>query len=218
MQGYYDKKELIAIGKRMYDKGFVAATDGNMSVRLDERHILTTPSGISKGCLTEDDLIVIDSEGTKITGKNNPSSEFRMHLKVYTCRPKVKAVIHAHPPIATALTLAGISLEEPVIPEVVITLGGVPTAPYAPPTTVEMSDSINDLIMGHDAILLERNGVLTVGDSLESAYFKLEKVEHAAWVIAIAHQLGGSKKLSQPQHQYFIWFNLNIPFSNLPII
>ncbi len=200
MPTYNDyQTEIVATGAKMYSKGFVAATDGNLSVRLDKNRILTTPSGVSKGFLEEKDLIVVDMSGRKLAGNSDPSSELRMHLRIYELRPDVCAVVHAHPPIATALTIAGISLEEPVIPEVVITMGKIPLAPYATPTTQEVPDSLKDLILSHDAILLERHGAVTVGKSLESAYCKLEKLEHCAQIIALAHQLGSVRPLSSSQ-------------------
>ena len=200
MPSYTDyHRQIVAIGAKMYRKGFVAATDGNLSVRLDKNRILTTPSGVSKGELEEKNLIIVDMSGRKLAGGSNPSSELRMHLKIYRLRTDVCAIVHAHPPTATALTIAGISLDEPVIPEVVITMDKIPTAPYATPTTQEVPDSLQDLILTHDAILLKRHGAVTVGESLESAYWKLEKVEHCAQIIALAHQLGNVEPLSASQ-------------------
>ncbi|MHA1755571.1 MAG: class II aldolase/adducin family protein [Promethearchaeota archaeon] len=193
------RKKIVEFGRHIYNHGFVAATDGNLSVRISQNHILTTPSGISKGFLKEKDLIIIDMNGEKVSGELNPSSEFRMHLKVYNIRSDIHAVIHAHPPVCTGLTIAGLSLEQPVIPEVIVQFGEIPTAQYATPTTEEVPRAINDLILKHDAILLDRHGTLTVGDSLESAYFKLEKLEHAAKVILVAHQFGKIKTLTPSQ-------------------
>lgn len=192
-------EEIIKIGKRIYNKGYVAATDGNISFRLDSDRIMTTSSGISKGMLRHDDLVVIDLDGKKISGDKQPSSEILMHLEVYKSRLDVKAVIHAHPPISTGLSIAGVSLSDPVVPEVVITLGEIPTANYATPGTDEVPESIKYLIKNHDAILLERHGTLTVGDSLESAYMKLEKVEHVAQVVSIAHSMGNVRLLSDKE-------------------
>lgn len=193
------RRQIIEIGRRMYDKGFVAATDGNISVRLDENRILTTPNGISKGFMREDDLIVLAPDGRKLSGNRDQSSEFRMHLKVYELRPDVCAVIHAHPPVATALSIAGVSLAQPVIPEVIISFGEIPTVPYATPTTEEVPQVIAGLIKDHDALILERHGTLTIGNTIESAYFKLEKIEHAAQVIFIASQAGTIRTLSPDQ-------------------
>jgi len=189
-------EEIIKIGKRIYNKGYVAATDGNISFRLDANRIMTTSSGVSKGMLRCEDLVVVDLNGEVISGDKQPSSETLMHLEVYRSRADVKAVIHAHPPVSTGVSIAGISLSEPVVPEVVITLGEIPTANYATPGTDEVPESIKDLIKNHDAILLERHGSLTVGDSLESAYMKLEKVEHTAQVVSVAHSMGNVRLLS----------------------
>ncbi len=193
------RKTIIDIGLRMYTRGFVAATDGNISVRLNKNCLLTTPSGISKGTLHEDDLIVMDFSGKVISGYRKPSSEYRLHTAIYEARPDVNAVIHAHPPLCTALTVAGISLDQPILPEVVLTLGSIPTAPYATPTTEEVPDSIKQLIPHHDAILLERHGTVTVGECCESAYNKLEKLEHTAQVMLYSLQLGSAKPLSSKQ-------------------
>ncbi len=190
---------IIEISKRIYDKGYVAATDGNISFRLDCDRIMTTASGVCKGFLTRDDLVVVGLDGKKLSGKKDPSSELLMHLEVYKQRPDVKAVIHAHPPISTGISIAGLSLSDPVVPEVVITLGEIPTAKYATTGTDEVAESIKDLIKNHDAILLERHGSLTVGDSLESAYMKLEKVEHTAKVVSVAHGIGKVRVLSDDQ-------------------
>jgi len=193
------RKTIVDIGLRMYKHGFVAATDGNISIRLDEDNILTTPSGMSKGMLHEDDLIVIDFSGKVVSGYRKPSSEYRLHTTIYEARPDVNAVIHAHPPLCTALTVAGISMDEPILPEVVLTLGSIPTASYATPTTDEVPKSIKGLIPSHDAILLERHGTVTVGECCESAYHKLEKLEHTAQVMLLALQIGSANPLSSEQ-------------------
>lgn len=193
------RSELVTIGRRLYEKNMIAAYDGNISVRCGNNCILTTPSGISKGFLNEDDLIVITSDGEKISGNGKPSSEIKMHLKVYQLRPDVHAVVHAHPPYCTALTLAGIPMDTPIIPEVVISLGSIPTAPYATPSTEEVPDSIAPFIRNHDAILLERHGSLTVGDTLSSAYFKQEKLEHTAHILHTAILAGTIKPIPDKQ-------------------
>lgn len=183
----------------MYAKGFVVATDGNVSVRLNKNRLLTTPSGLCKGELKPDQIIVTDFTGKKISGKLNPSSEIRMHLCAYSERPDVMAVIHAHPPIATAFSIAGVSLAKCILPEVVFTMGVIPTTRYATPTTEEGPLVILDYIRDYDAFILDRHGTLTVGNSLDSAYYKLEKVEHTAHVTLMARQLGSVNLLKPNQ-------------------
>lgn len=193
------RKEICRIGRRLEEKGFVAATDGNISCKIAPDQILITPSGIPKGDLTENDLIVIDPEGRLMEGDRKPSSETLMHLAVYRERSDVYAVIHAHPPITTALTVAGVTLAQCVIPEVVVTMGTIPTAEYATPSTEEGACVIKDLIHETDVIILDRHGSLTVGATLKSAYLKLEKLEHAAKITATAKMLGQVKTLSKEE-------------------
>ena len=189
------KSEIVRIGKKLYANKFIAAYDGNISVRLANNNLLTTPSGACKGNITEADILEIDQQGQIVAGKGKPSSEFRMHLICYRLRPDIKAVVHAHPALCTALTIAGISLMDPVIPEMVVTMGGVPTAPYATPGTEEVPDSIESLMPCHDAVLLERHGAVTVGNTLDEAYYKLEKIEHSAMTILAARQAGAVNPL-----------------------
>lgn len=163
-----------------------------------------TPSGVSKGELSEDSLLTVNSSGNVIAGRGKPSSEIAMHLAVYEKRPDINAVIHAHPPITTALTVAGVELAQCVIPEVVITMGRIPTADYATPCTEEGADVVRKLINETDAIILDRHGSLTVGETLEQAYFRLEKLEHAAHVTATAKQLGQVKVLPENEVQKLV--------------
>jgi L-fuculose-phosphate aldolase len=195
------RKDIVEIGRRMWEKGFVVATDGNISVKMADDRILTTPSGVSKGHMRPEEMVVLNSSGVKISGEKNPSSEFRLHLAVYAERPDVFAVIHAHPPVATAFTIAGISLAQCVIPEVVFTLGSIPTTEYATPTTDEGPKVIRKLIHDHDALILDRHGTVTVGPDIFDAYKKLEKVEHAAEVTLAARQLGKVKTLPPEEVQ-----------------
>lgn len=192
------KKEMIEITRRMYDKGFVAANDGNVSVRINDR-ILVTPTGKSKGFLKVSDLVWVDLNGKKLEGKLKPTSELLMHLFVYKKREDVKAVVHAHPPYSTALAIAGIELPDSVMPEVITSLGEIPLAPYGTPSTQEVPDSISDLIKSYDAIILRNHGVLTVGKDLAEAYFKLERVEHYAQVFCLTKTFGKIKKLPPEQ-------------------
>jgi L-fuculose-phosphate aldolase len=183
------KQEIVCICRMLHRKNYLAATDGNVSVRLDDR-VLTTPSGVHKGLMEADQVITVNLQGRVLEGQGQPTSEMRMHLLAYELRPEVKAVVHAHLPYATACTLAGIDLLEPILPEVVITLGGVPTAPYATPGTEEVPDAIRDFIGEYDAILLSRHGAMTMGRDVRDAYNKMEKLEHTARVVLAARLQG----------------------------
>ncbi len=194
------RREMIRVGRLMWERGYVAATDGNLSARLGANRLLVTASGLSKGFLTDDGLIVIGLDGEPVAAYRGrgqrPSSEISMHLEVYRQRPDVKAVVHAHPPLATAFSIAGVSLARCVIPEVIVTLGGIPTAEYATPGTAEVPVSIRQAISDYDAIILAHHGSLTVGSSLWEAYLRLEKVEHTAEITLAAQQLGQVHTLS----------------------
>ena len=193
MQPKQDKlrQEITEICRIMHGKGFIAASDGNVSCRLDEGRVLITPSMINKGFMTPDQIAVIDLEGALLEGPLPPSSEKFMHLKAYELRPEIQAVVHAHPPKAVAASLAGISLEDPIMPEVLITLGGIPMVPYATPSSPQTVEVVQDPIKaGRNALVITRHGSLTLGKTLMEAYNFLEKVEHSAEVILAARALG----------------------------
>jgi L-fuculose-phosphate aldolase len=181
---------IIQIGRRMYERRYVASNDGNISVRLSTDRILVTPTGVSKGFMSRGDLVVVNMKGEKLSGKREATSEIKMHLKAFALRPDVRAVAHAHPPYATAFAVAGIPLAECVLPEVILTLGSIPIAPYATPSTDEMAEAIAGVVMISDAFLLRNHGVMTVGGDALSAYHKLETVEHFAEISYIARRLG----------------------------
>jgi L-fuculose-phosphate aldolase len=191
------RQRIVEIGKLIHQKNFVAAGDGNISVRLDGERLLVTPSGFSKGFLDPEQLIVVDLNGAKLApafGKwreLKPSSEIRIHLECYRQRPDVNAVIHAHPPLAIACTLAGVSLARCVLPEVLYDLGTIPTAPYATPTSAEGPLAVRELVKKYDALMLDRHGSVTVGASLWDAYMRLERIEHSAQVTLAAQQALG---------------------------
>ncbi len=189
------RQEIVRVCRMLHQKNYLAATDGNVSVRLGDQ-VLLTPSGVNKGMLEEDQVISVDLEGRLLAGTGRPTSELRMHLLVYELRPDVGAVVHAHLPYATACTLAGISLLEPILPEVVITLKGIPTAAYATPGTEEVPKAIRDFIQEFDAILLSRHGAMTMGRDVMDAYNKMEKLEHTARVILAARLQGPVSPLS----------------------
>ncbi|MCK4597548.1 class II aldolase/adducin family protein [bacterium] len=189
------RQQMVAIGQRMYQRGYVAATDGNISVKMADDRILITPTGTCLGELRPEELVAIEQGGSACDPNQRPSSELPMHLEVYGQRSDVGAVIHAHPPLATAFTVAGISLAQCVIPEVVLTMGTIPTTKYATPSTEQGREQIRELIRCHDALILDRHGTLTVGPDLITAYRRLEKVEHAAQVTLAARQLGNVRTL-----------------------
>ncbi len=193
------RRDMVDIGRRLHDKGLVAASDGNLSARTDSNQLLITGSGTHLGELTPDQIVRVTTDGRLVAGSRKPSSEMPLHLAVYRTRPDVQAVVHAHPPITTAFSFAGVSIAQCVIPEVVLTLGTIPTAPYATPGSDEGPFAIAGLIADHDAIILERHGSVTVGKSLKDAYYKLEKVEHAAQVLFHARQLGKVIPLSREE-------------------
>jgi len=183
------RAELIQVCRRLLQKGLIAASDGNVSCRAGEGQLLITPSGKPKGELDPSDLILVDLEGKVLAGGGRPSSEMRMHLLVYKNRAEVQAIVHAHPPMLTAFTLAGIPFMAETLPEVWLSIGPVPTAPYATPSTQEVPDAIAPFIEQHQAILMERHGSLTLGKNLKEAYLRLEKLEHAAHTLFYAHLL-----------------------------
>ena len=191
------RREIILVCRMMYEQRLVTATDGNVSARLPDGNLLITPSGISKGFVSEDQLIVIDRAGKKVAGapELRPSSEIKLHLVCYDRRDDIDAVVHAHPPTAVAFSIAGVSLAQCILPEVILTFGSIPTAKYGTPSTQELPDSIVGTIDTNDAIILERHGSVTVGTSVVDAYFKLEKMEHAAEITYRARMLGRATPL-----------------------
>ncbi len=189
------KKDFIEVGRRLYMKGFVAANDGNITVRICDNEILCTPTGVSKGFMEPEMIVKVDLHGNKVAGELEPSSELKMHLGVYRHRPDTHAVLHAHPPAATAFAAAGKPLDKPVLPEVIITLGAVPLAKYTTPSTDEISASVKHYLSNHDAVLMENHGALTVGPDLFNALLKMEIIEHFAQMSIYARLLGGEQEL-----------------------
>lgn len=182
--------DVIHVGKRMYDRGYVASNDGNLSVRLSEDRLLITMTGVSKGFLTPEKLTVVDYDGRVISGNCAPSSEMKMHLMVYRERPDVHAVAHAHPPTATGFSVAGVNLPDNLLPEVIVSLGFVPIAPYGTPGTMELVESLRQYVRDYDAVLLENHGALTLGPDIVAAYHKMETMEHCARIALVARMIG----------------------------
>lgn len=200
LSDYEAKKQIIAIGKRMYDKGFVASNDGNISCRVGPNTIWTTPTGVSKGFMTPDMLVKMNFDGKLLMGKLKPSSEVKMHLRVYNENPDVMAVTHAHPPVATSFAIAGISLDRAILPEAVVNLGSVPIAHYATPGSQDVPDSIAPYCNTHNAVLLANHGALSWGKDLTEAYHRLESLEYYATVLMYTGRIiGRANELSCSQ-------------------
>ncbi len=193
------KESLLKTCRRLAEHGFVAATDGNVSARLPDGTILVTPSGRNKADLEIEELIIVGMDGRIVSGIGRPSTEFAMHSFIYGAKPDVRAVVHAHPPFATAFAAARIPLDSLVFPEVIAALGIIPLAEYATPSTSEVVSSIAPLAKDYDAIMLANHGVVTCGGSLDDAYNKMEKVEHTARIAYIVRQLGGAKELTREE-------------------
>ncbi|MBM4168140.1 MAG: class II aldolase/adducin family protein [Ignavibacteria bacterium] len=192
-------RQLVHVCHRLAEKGFVTATDGNVSARLSSGNILTTPTALNKGRVTESDLVEITRDGKPMTFGRRPSTEIDMHLFIYRERPDVHAVVHAHPTYATGFATARIPLTDCLFPEVIVGLGAVPLAPYATPSTREVTDSLVPFVQQTNAIMLANHGVVTYGADLDDAYFNMEKVEHAAHIAFVAHMLGGPQLLTSEQ-------------------
>lgn len=203
--GYLSEEEarraIVETGRRMYARGFVAANDGNISVRTGENEVVTTPAGVSKGFMTEDTLVKVSMTGA-VLDRGAPSSELLMHLRVYAENPAAFGVTHAHPPVATSFAVAGIPLDRPILPEAVVNLGTVPVARYATPGTPAVADSIAPFCRTHRAVLLSNHGALTWGRDVFEAYFRLETVEQYATVLLITGNiLGCANELTAPELQ-----------------
>src|SRR5260370_9358906 len=171
------RREIVEFGRMLHLSGFIAATDGNMSVGLDERRILITPTRMSKGAMRPSDLMINDMDGRRVKGKREVTSEIGMHLLIYRMRPDIRAIVHAHPRTATGFAAAGIALNQPLVCEVVIGLGQIPLAPYGTPGTPELARTLEPLIPDYDAILMANHGGVTYGSDLRSASMKMETGE-----------------------------------------
>ena len=192
------RQQLCDIGRMLYERRFIGAADGNLAVRLDPQRLLVTPSGCLKGFMDPDMLVVTDLAGDPL-GKGRPSSEIRMHVAVFQERPDISAILHAHAPYCTAFSLSGVGLARCIIPEIVVTVGTVPTVPYATPGTDDLTASVRVPIRHADALVLERHGTLTVGTDIWDAYRVLDMIEHAARITHLSLQLGHTKVLDAEQ-------------------
>jgi L-fuculose-phosphate aldolase len=193
------RQEIVDIGRLVFQKGWIASNDGNISVRLEDDSILCTPTAVCKGMMTVDDLIVCDMQGNKIEGSRERTSEIAMHLTIYRMRPDIRSVVHAHPPIATGFAAAGRALNLALLPEVIISLGSVPLADYGLPGTSALTDGMLPYIPKYDAILMANHGAVCYGTDVHQAYFRMETVEHFAHITFIAEMLGGGRPLPREE-------------------
>jgi len=184
------KAAILSCGARLYARSFVAANDGNLSIKVSPNEIWTTPTGVSKGFMTEDSLVKVDANGTVLEGHCKPSSELKMHLRIYQEAPAVRAVVHAHPPVSTAFAAAGLSLDRPVLQEAVVQLGSVPLAPYALPGSDAVADSVAPFCQSARGLLLEYHGAVTWGTSMEQALHRMECMEQYATILLHLKTLG----------------------------
>lgn len=193
------REDIVRIGRYMSEKGWIAACEGNISVRLPDGRILATPSGVCKGRLAEHDMILCDADGHKIEGAREPTSEMGMHLAVYRTRADVHAVVHAHPPVATGFAVAGRELNLGLLPEVIVGLGSVPLAQYGTPGTPAMSEGMLPYLERYDALLLANHGAVTWGEDVFQAFFRMDTVEHLARITLVAELLGRPRLLPRAE-------------------
>jgi L-fuculose-phosphate aldolase len=195
------REEIVRYGRTLHERGLVAAMDGNLSVRLKGDQILVTPTCVSKGNMRAADMVVVDMEGRRVSGRRNVTSEIGMHLLIYRMRPDIQAIVHAHPPTATGFAAAGIALTQPLVCEVVMGLGCIPLARYGTPGTSELARTLEPFVPHYDAILMSNHGVVAYGDTLERAYMKMETVEHFAQIALVTHLLGRQQPLQEVEVQ-----------------
>ncbi len=214
------REEIVRFGRLLHERGYVAATDGNLSVRLDSETVLSTPTGMSKGMLEPEDLVVVDMKGKRVMGRRQVSSEIGMHLLIYSLRPDAHGIVHAHPTTATGYAAAGLPLNQALVSEIVLSLGCIPLARYATPGTQELVEALAPLVPQFDAILMANHGVVTYGEDLTRAYMKMETVEHFAKIALVTHLLGKQQLLSQEDVGKLIdareRYGLSGPAKNVP--
>ncbi len=196
MDELHARKLIVEIGKLLYDRSYVVASDGNVSIRLSEDRVLATPTMMCKGRMTEDDLAITDMDGKAVSDKR-ASSELAMHLLIYKMRPDIKAVCHAHPPNGTAFAVAGLAIDKPILSEVILTLGCVPLTDYGTPSTDELTESMKPYVEHHNALLMANHGAVAYGENLWQAFDRLETLEHTAKIAILAKALGGANDLPQ---------------------
>jgi L-fuculose-phosphate aldolase len=195
------REEILHVGRMMFEKGWIAANDGNITARLDDERILATPTGVSKGLMRAEDLILCNLHGDKLCGERERTSEIAMHLLIYRMRPDIRSVVHAHPPVATGFAVAGRGLNLALLPEVVISLGSVPLADYGLPGTPALTEGMLPYIPKYDALLMANHGAVAYAEDVYRAYFRMETVEHFARITLVAELLGGAKVLPRTEVQ-----------------
>lgn len=193
------RRDICVAGRWIFERGYAPATDGNISVRLDAERVLASPTGVRKGAMAPDDMVIADLEGRKLSGQGGVSSEIGMHVLIYRMRPDVHAVCHAHPSLATGFAAAGVSLDRALLCEQVVALGSVPVAPYGTPGTPELAAAIEPFVNAHDAILLANHGAVSYGPDLLTAFFRMELTEHLARVALVTKLLGKESLLSEDE-------------------
>lgn len=190
------RHDICIVGRWMYEREFIVAAEGNLSVRLSNGNILTTPACVNKGMLSPEDLVITDPQGRQLSGMRKPSTEIAMHLLFYDLRPDVNAICHAHPVIATGFAAAGRGLDMALLPEVIVELGQIPLVPYATPGTKELSRALEPFVPQYDALLLANHGAVTCGPDLRTAFFRMETIEHTAKITLVAESIGTPALLS----------------------
>lgn len=193
------RQGICSIGKLCYERNFIVAADGNISVRMSDGTLLITPTGAMKGFLEPHQIAHVDMTGAPIDQGPRASSEIGIHLTSYAERPDIKAICHAHPPHAVALTIAGIDMQMPIIPEIIVTIGGIPTAPFGTPGTDELPETIRELVRCSDTVLMQNHGSVTLGTNLMDAYKKLDMLEHTARILWLAHMVKGGLEPLPPE-------------------
>ena len=188
------REDIVRHCQLLHQRGYLAANDGNVSARLDAERVLVTPSGVHKGFLSPDDLVIVDLEGRQLSGKGVPTGELSLHLRALAARPEVKAVVHSHPPLAIAMSLAGKKLDG-ILPEVTLSIGRLQVVPYQRPLSDELARAVAKALQGSDAVIMERHGTVAVGRTLSEAYGKTERVEHACQVLWSAYAVGSPKPI-----------------------
>jgi L-fuculose-phosphate aldolase len=193
------REEIVQTGRRMYERGWLAANDGNITIRLDDQRILATPTGVCKGQLRPEELLICDNDGNKLSGQRERTTEMAMHLAIYRVRPDIHAVVHAHPPVSTGFAVAGRALNLGLMPELIVSMGSVPLAEYGLPGTPALVEGMLPFIPKYDAILLANHGAVCYGENLAAAFARMETLEHLARITLVAELLGGPKVLPRAE-------------------
>ncbi len=191
------RNDIIEICKRVYRNGWVASNDGNISIKIGPDSVLCTPTGMSKGYLTTDQLVKVDMNGNKLEGELEASSEVKIHLDVFKNKPGINSAVHAHPPYSTAFAVAGLPLDQCIIPEIIVSLGSIPLTEYGTPSTQEIPNSIRKYLKDHNAFLMENHGAFTIGGDVYQAYYRMESMELFAKISLLAKTLGNVNNISE---------------------